>query len=94
MARCAAGSTVNAPEIIPADHSGGATTSHTIVIAALEALLAAVGTAGAFADFERAVLEDTSSVRTRLVRVVGRFAISASSMCSGKTRCSSARLAT
>jgi hypothetical protein len=49
---------VNAPEILSTDHSGGVTTSHTIVIAALEVFLAAVGTAGAFADFERAVLED------------------------------------
>ncbi|MGA3217064.1 MAG: hypothetical protein ABSD97_15400 [Acidimicrobiales bacterium] len=49
---------MNAPEIVPANHSGGATTSHTIVVLALEALLAAVGTAGTFADFQRAVLED------------------------------------
>jgi hypothetical protein len=74
MARCAGGSIVNAPAIVPADHSGGATTSHTIVIAALEALLAAVGAAGTFADFERAVLEDnvlgkdTIAARRRTLR--------------------------
>jgi len=58
MARCAGGSIVNAHEIVACDHSGGATTSHTIVVPALEALLAAVGTAGAFVDFERAVVDD------------------------------------
>lgn len=44
--------------IVPADHSGGTTTSHTIVIPALEVLLGAVGTVGDLAAYERAVIED------------------------------------
>ena len=47
-----------ATEIVRGDRSGGATTSHTIVVPALQLLLAEVGTRAAASDYERAVLED------------------------------------
>jgi hypothetical protein len=49
---------VNATEIAPAARSGGATTSHTIVVPALTELLAATPFAADWPDFERAVLDD------------------------------------
>lgn len=45
-------------EIVPGDHSGGATTSHTILVPALSLLFAEVGTGVPAAAYERAVLED------------------------------------
>ena len=45
-------------EIVRGDRSGGATTSHTIVVPALRLLLAEVGTHAAASDYERAVLDD------------------------------------
>jgi hypothetical protein len=45
-------------DIVSGDRSGGATTSHTIVVPALQLLLAEVGTHGDAADYERAVMED------------------------------------
>lgn len=65
---------MSASEIVPSDHSGGATTSHTIVVPALEVVLASVGTAGTFAQFQRAVLEEnvlgknTAGARRRMLR--------------------------
>jgi hypothetical protein len=49
---------VSASGIAPSDHSGGATTSHTIVAPALEVLLTAVGTTADLAAYERAVVDD------------------------------------
>jgi len=49
---------VIATEIARGDRSGGATTSHTIVVPALQRLLAKVGTGKAASEYERAVLED------------------------------------
>ena len=45
-------------EIVPVDRSGGATTSHTIVVPALQLLLSEVGTHAAASDYQRAVLDD------------------------------------
>lgn len=45
-------------EIVRGDRSGGATTSHTIVVPALQLLLADVGTHAIASDYERAVLDD------------------------------------
>ncbi len=45
-------------EIARGDRSGGATTSHTIVVPALERLLSKVGTGKAAGEYEQAVLED------------------------------------
>ena len=45
-------------EIVRGDKSGGATTSHTIVIPALRVLMETVGTRASSADYERAVVED------------------------------------
>ncbi len=45
-------------EIVRGDESGGATTSHTIVVRALQQLLRGAGVHRALADYERAVLED------------------------------------
>jgi hypothetical protein len=45
-------------EIVRGDQSGGATTSHTIVVPALQLLLAEVGTRSSAVDYEHAVLED------------------------------------
>lgn len=61
-------------EIARGDRSGGATTSHTIVVPALQQLLAEVGTRGAAEDYERAVLEEnvlgksTTGARRRTFR--------------------------
>jgi hypothetical protein len=49
---------VTAVEIVRGDQSGGATTSHTIVLPALELLLSEVGTRSSADAYERAVLED------------------------------------
>lgn len=49
---------MNAEEIVPGDHSGGATTSHTIVIPSLQRLFAEVGLHADTDALERAVLED------------------------------------
>jgi hypothetical protein len=46
-----------AAEISPGDISGGPNTSHTIMVAALGALLNAVPSHAAFSDYERAALE-------------------------------------
>lgn len=45
-------------EIVTGDQSGGATTSHTIVVPALQQLLAVAGVRSAASDYESAVLED------------------------------------
>lgn len=61
-------------EIARGDRSGGATTSHTIVVPALQLLLGEVGTHASVSDYERAVLEDnvlgkgTIGSRKRLLR--------------------------
>lgn len=61
-------------EITPGDQSGGATTSHTIVVPALQRLLDAVDTYAAVEDYERAVLDDnvlakdTAGARKRTLR--------------------------
>ncbi len=65
---------VTAVEIVRGDRSGGATTSHTIVVSALQLLLAEVGPRADAADYERAVLEenvlgkDTIGSRRRTLR--------------------------
>jgi len=65
---------VTPPEIVPGDRSGGATTSHTIVVPALQLLLAKVGSRAAASDYEQAVLDDnvlgksTSGSRRRTLR--------------------------
>lgn len=48
---------VKTVEIVPGDQSGGATTSHTIIIPALQLLLAEVGVQSEAADYERAVID-------------------------------------
>ena len=61
-------------EIVPAGHSGGATTSHTVVIPALAALLDSVEPHGSVSDYQCAVLErnvlgkDTTGSRKRTFR--------------------------
>lgn len=45
-------------EIVLGDQSGGATTSHTIVVSALQQLLEGAGVRAGSADYERAVLAD------------------------------------
>lgn len=47
-----------AAEIVRGDRSGGATTSHTIIVPALQLLLARVGTRAGAEEYEQAVLED------------------------------------
>ncbi len=49
---------MNAAEISRGDQSGGATTSHTIVVRALRLLMETIGTRASTADYERAVVED------------------------------------
>jgi hypothetical protein len=49
---------VTAGEIVRGDESGGATTSHTIVVPALQLLLSEVGTRSSPEAYEHAVLED------------------------------------
>lgn len=49
---------VTAAEIVRGDESGGATTSHTIVVPALRLLMDTVGTRASTADYECAVVED------------------------------------
>jgi hypothetical protein len=49
---------VTAIEMIRGDASGGATTSHTIVVPALRLLLSQVGTHASANEYEQAVLED------------------------------------
>src|SRR4051812_49831456 len=49
---------MNTAEIVRGDRSGGATTSHTVLVPALELLLREVGTHAAASDYEQAVLED------------------------------------
>ena len=61
-------------EIVRGDRSGGATTSHTIVVPALQLLLGQVGTHASASEYERAILEDnvlgkdTIGSRQRLLR--------------------------
>ncbi len=61
-------------EIVLGDQSGGATTSHTIVVPALQQLLSGAGVQASSADYERAVLEenilgkDTVESRRRTLR--------------------------
>lgn len=45
-------------EIVRGDESGGATTSHTIVVPSLQTLLTNVGTSGSAEAYEQAVLEE------------------------------------
>lgn len=49
---------MTAAEIVPGDRSGGATTSHTIIVPALQLLLTKVGTNATVRDYERAVLDE------------------------------------
>lgn len=61
-------------DIVTGERSGGATTSHTIVVPSLERLLAAVGPNAPAAEYERAVVEDnvlgkdTTEARKRTLR--------------------------
>lgn len=61
-------------EITSGDQSGGATTSHTIVVPALQRLLDAVDTHASAEDYDRAVLDDnvlakdTAGARKRTLR--------------------------
>ena len=61
-------------EIVPGDRSGGANTSHTIVVSALVQLLSAVDRTADAAAYERAVLDqnvlvkETSGSRKRTLR--------------------------
>jgi hypothetical protein len=63
-----------AGEIVRGDQSGGATTSHTIVMPALQVVLACVGTHASTEAYERAVVEenvlgkDTIGARRRTLR--------------------------
>lgn len=65
---------VTTEEIIQGDRSGGASTSHTILVPALHTLLARVGPLADAADYERSVLEenilgkDTIESRRRTLR--------------------------
>lgn len=62
------------PEIASGETSGGTTTSHTIVVAALQKLLEEVGTRADRTDYEKAVVErnvlgkDTSGAKSRTFR--------------------------
>lgn len=47
-------------EIVPGDRSGGATTSHTIILPALQRLLAAVRPTADFQAYEQAVLDENA----------------------------------
>lgn len=58
MAQHADGEPMTESEIVAGDESGGATTSHTIVLSALQRLLATAGVRASPADYERAVLTD------------------------------------
>lgn len=58
MAPRADGALVTVGEIVLGQESGGATTSHTIVLSALQQLLAGAGVFAEYTDYERAVLED------------------------------------
>lgn len=49
---------LDATEIVPAEHSGGATTSHTISVHDLVTLLQSCGLRSSFDEYERAVLDD------------------------------------
>jgi hypothetical protein len=61
-------------EIVPADTSGGANTSHTVLVAALRALLSEVPSSALQADYETAALEGnvlgkgTEAARRRTLR--------------------------
>jgi hypothetical protein len=61
-------------EIVPEDTSGGANTSHTILIVALRALLSEVPASGSLTDYEKAALEGnvlgkgTQAARRRTLR--------------------------
>jgi hypothetical protein len=63
-----------ASEIVPADVSGGANTSHTILVTALRALLSEVPPLASLADYEKAVVEvnvlgkSTEAARRRTLR--------------------------
>jgi len=69
-----ADTTMSGTEIAAGNRSGGATTSHTIVVPALQLLLSEVGTHASASEYERAVLEDnvlgksTLGSRKRLLR--------------------------
>ena len=58
MAPQSDGKCMTATEIVAEDRSGGATTSHTIVLPALRVLLDAIGTSANPEEYDRAVLED------------------------------------
>lgn len=68
-----------ASEILPGDVSGGPTTSHTIAVAALRAVLSAVPPGGEAADYQSAVLEEnvlgkaTNEARRRTQRDLKRL---------------------
>lgn len=74
MASHTDGEPVTEHEIAPGEQSGGATTSHTIVVPALQQLLDSAGVHAAPADYERAVLvdnvlgKDTVESRRRTLR--------------------------
>lgn len=69
-----AGGAVTGTEIVRGNQSGGATTSHTIVVPSLQLLLREVGTRASGPDYEHAILEDnvlgksTIGSRKRLLR--------------------------
>lgn len=58
MASQSDGTVVMVDEIALGDQSGGATTSHTIVVPALQQLLSGAGVQASSSDYERAVLEE------------------------------------
>src|SRR3954447_5276820 len=69
-----AGSSPQPSEIVPSDRSGGTNTSHTIVVTALQQVLAAVPNGSDSESYEHAVLvdnvvgKDTSGSRQRTLR--------------------------
>ena len=78
---------------MPGDRSGGATTSHTIVVPALEALLPLLARPRTLTDYEQAVMEDNVLGKETIEsRRRGPSATSASSTCCGVTPCSSGAL--
>ena len=70
----ALGSSSGISEIVPEDTSGGANTSHTILIDALRALLSEVPASGSLADYEKAAVDrnvlgkGTEAARRRTLR--------------------------
>ena len=82
---------LSSSEIVSATRSGGANTSHTIVVPALRQLLKAVPTDADLQSTSAPRSSTTSSARTRLERASERSDTSGSSICSVLTRSCSAR---